>query len=59
MASIESARPNRIFLVKGAECCVCLDAFGSAAEDVVAAGGSGERLVVSLRSLSPPITALR
>ena len=59
MASIDAACPNRVFLVKGAECCVCLDSFGSAAETAVAKGGSGEHVAKLLRSLNPPITPLR
>ncbi len=59
MASLESAAPDRVFMAKGCECCVCLDAFGAAAEDVVAAGGSGQHVAALLRALVPPVTALR
>ena len=59
MAAIESVSPHHVFLVKGAECCICLDAFGVAAEEAVAAGGGGQHVATMLRSLDPPITALR
>jgi hypothetical protein len=56
---MESVSPNHVFLVKGAECCICLDEFGVAAEEAVAAGGCGQHVATMLRSLDPPITALR
>jgi hypothetical protein len=59
MASIEAAYPSRVFLMKGAECCVCLDSFGSAAEDTVAAGGAALHVAQQLRALHPPIAPLR
>ena len=59
ISSIEAACPSCVFLVKGTECCVCLDSFGLAAESVVATGGSGQNVAELLRSLDPPITTLR
>jgi hypothetical protein len=59
MEAMESVSPDHVFLVKGAECCICLDAFGVAAEQVVTVGGGGQHVSAMLRRLDPPITALR
>jgi hypothetical protein len=59
MAAIESTFPDRVFLAKGSECCVCLDAFGAAAEEAAAAKESGQHVAKLLRELDPSVTALR
>lgn len=59
MAAIESTFPDRVFLSKGSECCVCLDAFGAAAEDAAAVKESAQHVATLLRELDPSVTALR
>jgi hypothetical protein len=59
MVAIESTFPDRVFLSKGSECCVCLDAFGAAAEDAAAVKESAQHVARLLRELDPSVTALR
>lgn len=59
IAAIESTFPDRVFLTKGSECCVCLDAFGAAAEGAAAAKESAQHVTRLLRELDPSVTALR
>jgi hypothetical protein len=58
MAAIASTFPDRVFLTTSSECCVCLEAFGKAAEDS-AANESGQLVAQLLRELDPSVTALR